>query len=333
MTPEMDTDMDTAPMRSLGRSGKRAAGSIEQALRCLPPPLRALRYCTALDASASPMHRGLVSDCLLVDSGPGHDRVFVKLLHPQMRAWVDLAVAARANAQAASLALAAPLLASASDPPCLVNGWLAPPWRSAGLGDLMQPGTLARLLHLKAQLHEQPLLGARFDVFERIERLAQWMRAQATPQPPDLAQLLHQAQRMRCALAAAGADLRPGHNDGAISNLMLDDRGGMRLTDFDLAGDTDPWFDLACSLLEACQCDADWAAAIELAAGRFCPRLHARARLYGAADDLMWGLWGCHYAQAAQRPEIEFFKYAQWRLLRCRQTLGHAAYERWLALV
>ena len=58
-----------------------------------------------------------------------------------------------------------------------------------------------------------------------------------------------------------------------------------------------------------------------------------RCRLYAVADDLYWGLWSAQMNSVSARRGIEFLKYAQWRLLRCRMALQDPDFERKLRMI
>ena len=52
-----------------------------------------------------------------------------------------------------------------------------------------------------------------------------------------------------------------------------------------------------------------------------------RCRAYAAADDLYWGLRALAMDRASPRHGLEFRKYANWRLLRCRMRVGRPDFE------
>jgi hypothetical protein len=57
-------------------------------------------------------------------------------------------------------------------------------------------------------------------------------------------------------------------------------------------------------------------------------RLFNRARLYGVADDVRWGLIGAILAATSPRTDLEFLKYADWRFLRARLCHARSALRR-----
>ncbi|MGO4835698.1 phosphotransferase family protein, partial [Rhizobiaceae sp. 2RAB30] len=139
--------------------------------------------------------------------------------------------------------------------------------------------------------------------------------------------------RVAAAITAAGFDIVPCHADGASSNVMVGPDNAVRLVDFEWARQADPAHDLGTVLAELLPFDGEALLAVEIATGRPDAQVLARARLYGAADDLMWALWGFISAAQSPRKHVEFFKYAEWRLLRARTVLEGPRFEAWLAKV
>ncbi|WP_342147925.1 phosphotransferase family protein [Methylorubrum sp. SB2] len=316
-------------MIALGSASDPFERRVEAALERISWGGRPGRFALAAAPVASPTHRAVASDCVRVEI-EGQAPVFLKIRHDDMAGdvlpWADAAAerAAACGVGPAVIAVGAGVLALE---------WLPAPWAYARLGDLQSPTLAAAVLDAKARLHASGPLGHAFSPFERVTALAREARAAGAPLPPDLDRLLAAAELARAAIAAAGIDATFCHNDGIASNVMLDRAGGVRLVDFDLAGDTDPWFDVGAFLNEACAFDADRRALIEHHAGTCREPLFARARLYGFLDDLMWGLWGITRAVTSPRPTIEFLKYAQWRHLRARTTLAQRDFETWLRIL
>ncbi|TXP93474.1 phosphotransferase, partial [Escherichia coli] len=150
--------------------------------------------------------------------------------------------------------------------------YLPEPWRYARVGDLQDRTILAKVLDAKARLHGDGRLGHRVCPFARIASLAAAARAAGAPLPDGTDRLVAIAALIREAIHASGIDLAFCHNDGLASNVMIGE-GEIRLVDFDLAGDNDPWFDVGALLKEACAFEPERREAVEHYAGRFDERL------------------------------------------------------------
>ncbi|GLK69728.1 phosphotransferase family protein [Hansschlegelia plantiphila] len=283
-----------------------------------------VRYGLAAAPVASPIHRATASDCVRLERRAGPP-VFLKIRHPDCAADVS-PVAAAAAAKAAAVGVG-PNVTSAIDG-ALALDFLPEPWRYARVGDLQDGAVMAETMAAKKRLHESGTIGWRFDPFQRTRALATEAVAIHAPLPDDVDRLVEACALAGGAIEAAGVDLAFCHNDEVASNVMIGD--GVQLVDFDLAGDNDRWFDVGALVNETCAFEAERWAAIELYAGRCDQRLYNRCRLYGAVDDVMWGLWGVVRAVASGRSGVEFYKYGTWRLSHARVTLAERGFEEWL---
>jgi hypothetical protein len=272
----------------------------------------------------SPLHRGVASHCLLARAD-GVAPMFLKLAHEDMQADIfSPPAAARVAAQAG---VAPEVLLE--QPGVLGFAHLPPPWRYARSGDLQNADLMSKVIKAKQRLHGGEKLGRRFCPFARIDVLAAEAIAVGVALPDDMPHLLRAAVLIREAVNAAGADLAFCHNEAASSNVMLNG-SQVRLVDYDIAGDNDPWYDIGALINEVCDFDPARREAVEMAAGHYRETLFNRCRLYGAVDDLMWGLWGLTRAITSPRTAIEFWKYGGWRLMHARSTIAARDFELWL---
>jgi aminoglycoside phosphotransferase (APT) family kinase protein len=237
--------------------------------------------------------------------------------------------AGRAARKAAGLGVAPAVLLDQDG--VLALEYLPEPWRYARAGDLRNLDVMESVIAAKKALHDAPPLGEIFCPFTKITALTDEAQGAAVPLPEDINHLLRSAMLIRQAITAAGADTGFCHNDGTASNIMLN--GAARLVDFDLGGDNDPWYDIGALMNDMCSFDNERRQVIELYAGRCEERLLHRCKLYGAVDDLMWGLWGITRAMTSGRGGIEFWKYGTWRLLHARTAIGQGDFEMWLRLL
>ena len=313
-------------MKPVGHPETPFEHRVEAALARIPEWRgRPLRYALAAAPVASPSHRAVASDCVRVASD-GEADVFLKIRHGDMADDVT-AVAVQAATRAGTLGLG-PAVRIVGDG-ILGLDFLPDPWRYARVGDLQDAETLASVLAALRRFQGEAPFGHRFCPFARIAALAREAEAIGAPLPDGTDALIAASGLIGAAMQASGIDLAPCRNDGIASNVMLGG-GDIRLVDFDLAGDADPWFEVGALINEACRFEESRRAAIEAYAGACDPRRLARCRLYGAVDDVMWGLWGIVRAVTAPRGGIEFFKYGQWRLFHARTTTGAWDFEAWL---
>ncbi|MGJ7581762.1 phosphotransferase [Variovorax sp. RHLX14] len=286
-----------------------------------------------LSPIASPMHRATAREQLRLVDADGATIGIAKRLQPDMVDWIGWQASDSAQRQAARLGIAPEIWCALPGELVHVEAWKGTPWRTATLADLSRPAVLDAVLAAKRKLHvggPLPDADGQPDVFERIAALATGLRAAALGAPSDLDWLLRRAAAARIALDAAAHVRTLCHCDGSSGNVLVGPDDEVMLVDFDMARNDDPHFDLATTLVEACEFDEDWADALERLTGTVDRTTLARLRLYGFLDDLMWGLWGCHYSTRSRRGGIEFFKYGQWRLLRCRQAAVSWYFEQWL---
>jgi thiamine kinase-like enzyme len=208
-------------------------------------------------------------------------------------------------------------------------------YRWARVDDLAAPQTMLALIAAKRALHNSPVLRHDRDPFAAIESHTTAAVAHGALLPDDHGWLRRNVRHIEEAVRSTRRDRSPCHGDGASSNVMLGPEGDVQLVDFDAAGNGDPLYDLATVLIEVHQFDDDVHATLRL----YCEAeddyesLYARCRLYGIVDDLLWGTSGLLAAALSRRPGVEFFKYAQWRLLRCRHNLRDRRFEEWLRKV
>jgi thiamine kinase-like enzyme len=306
--------------------------NVESALRSIDAwAAERISYEPALTPVMSPMHRGVSSECLRVSINGAPPSFFVKIAHGDLAEAVDIGASYRAAAAVAAIGL--------TPQPRHVNkafgmtafDLLDDTWRTAHLDDLAEPETLEKLLAAKRAIHVLPSFERDSNVFDRIARLAASLTLTAA-----LGALIATASRMSAAINASGVDTSPCHADGVASNVMLRaDSSGMdlQLVDFDEASNTDPAFDIAVTLNEVLPELSTWPAALEMANGHVTNATLARSRCYAFADDLRWGLWGLKMNATSPRRNIEFLKYAQWRLLRCSMAVSRMDTDDLLALI
>lgn len=186
---------------------------------------------------------------------------------------------------------------------------------------LRRPTVLENLLTAKRTFHKAPALAETRSVFDLVAAYRHLAEESEVSLPAPVVTVSAAVQRIAGAIGASGVDTVPCHADGVSSNVMVGPNDGVRLVDFEWSRQADPAYDLGIVLAELLPFDGDALLAIEIATGKPDAGVLARARLYGAADDLMWALWGFINAAHSPRKHVEFFKYAEWRLLRARTVI------------
>lgn len=319
-------------MKALGEGGTELEQAAEEGIRAIASwDPASVRYAVAQAPVASPSHRATAHACVTVEV-EGR-RFFLSRLLADMEPFVDDDAAAAAASRGGELGVSPRVLARDPATRTTVFEHLAGDYRCGRVDDLAAPAVIERILAAKRALHRSPPLGRPRDPFAVVADYARQGREGGVTLPPDHAWLVHHVELIRRAVDASGRDAVPCHGDGVSSNVMLGPDGDVRLVDFDSAGDGDPYYDLASLIVEAHQFDDEVRATIERFDGRCSEEVFARCRLYGIVDDLLWGTWGLLAAAGTARADVEFYKYGEWRLLRCRHHLGDRRFEEWLRKV
>ncbi|CAN0587080.1 unnamed protein product, partial [Ectocarpus sp. 12 AP-2014] len=193
---------------------------------------------------------------------------------------------------------------------------LAPPWRSGGLQDVVNRRVCANVVEAKKTFHRLDPLQKPVSIFDEIDRLVSLVHQGSVACHRDLPVFANFFADAKLKIVSLGQDRVPCHRDGNTANYMVGDEDQIRLIDFDLAGDADPFEDLGCHLVEFFENDLDARAGFEEWHGSFDEGLFQRAMLYGLADDMRWGLIGALMGARSARSSLEFSKYSAWRFLR-----------------
>ena len=276
----------------------------------------------------SPMHRNVDSLGFIVDVEMRS--YFLKIVHPDVQAQIPTERVFAAATRAGMLGFAPMPLDCLPAQHAIVFERLDESWRPARLDDLRRAEVMEAAITAKAGLHAQPRVGWAWSVFDGIRDVATRVANASTIEPALFGWMIEAVGDIEAAFKAAGTDVATCHADGLACNLMVGPNHAVRLIDFDQACDTDPLYDIGILLNEAYAFAEEMAPALEMYEGRVRAATLNRCRLYGIADDLYWAMWSSHAAATTSRPGIEFLKYAQWRLLRCRMALQDAEFERML---
>lgn len=280
----------------------------------------------------SPIHRAVENTCLFA-TAPGRPPVFIKHRCDDMADFIALDRVAEASRKAGELGIAPRLLHADPARGVLVFDALGEEWAWGRANMLRRPAMLENLLAAKRRFQEAEPLAEDRSVFDLVAAYRRLAEAPGVILPAPVRTVAAAVERIGAAIAAAGVDRVACHADGVSSNVMVGPQDAVRLVDFEWARQADPAHDLGTVLAELLPFDGEALLAIEIATGKPDGQILARARLYGAADDLMWALWGFVSAARSPRKHVEFFKYAEWRLLRARTVIEGPRFETWLKQV
>jgi thiamine kinase-like enzyme len=274
----------------------------------------------------SPVHRGVES--LVWKVVPeGHSPAVLKILRPDIAGFFDASAAIAGARLASDLGVGPRVIWSDSERGALAMEYLGEGWRTATLFELQDPAIMAAVHEAIRVFQGADELPASFDVFAEVQKLRATLTEVGGDTPADLWWMCDQVAEIGEAVARVGFEPVPARNDGVSSNIMIAPDGGVRLLDYDRAAMNDPLYDIGVLLTEACAFPSEAEAWLEAWLGRAERHVVNRCMLYGCADDLMWGLWSALCDVHSPRKHIEFRKYAEWRYLRCRTTLGDRRFE------
>lgn len=314
-------------MTALGRARTDEEAAVEALIAQVPQwATSASAYAQLCPDVVSPMHRGVAGALWLVEPEGGAAGV-LKVPRPDMDGLFDRAAGATGAQLAGETGAGPGIIWADADGGAVAMEHLGKGWRTASLADLQEARVMKAALDAARAFQAGAALPVRFDVFAEIRALEARLIAANIALPADGWWMLEQATAIEKAIAAAGHDLVPCRNDGVSSNIMIGPEGAVKLLDYDRAGMNDPAYDLAVLLTEVCAFVSEREPYVEHWAGRADTALLNRTVVYGAADDLMWALWAMLSAETSPRVHVEFRKYAEWRLLRCRQAMLQPQFE------
>jgi hypothetical protein len=276
---------------------------------------------------ASPMNQGVDAGAFRVTDRPTGKSVWVKIPDADAALFADPATVVAAASAASAAGIGPVVLAADAATGALVMHDLSATHRVATLNRLGEKPVRDAVLAARKAFHAGPALPRTQSVFDAIAALLEVASQKGVELPPDHAWLIDNIRAAAAAISAAGVDTVPAHGDGNASNVLLSEAGAVVLVDYDGAANMDPFEDLGSFLVEAHAFDPEARESFEVFHGHVDERLFNRARLYGVADDLRWGLIGAILARTSRRTDLEFLKYADWRFLRCRLAMRDPRFE------
>jgi hypothetical protein len=275
----------------------------------------------AIPILASPSWRGVDGSPWRAARKSSGDSLFIKLMDPDAGLYIDVPCAFEAAQRASDLGIGPKVLLADIQAGLLVMEDLNQGWRVGTLERMLEPEIVDAVMAARRLFQAGKALPKRKGVFDEIEQFYAAATSAKAQLPTDTEWLV---EELRFAAAAfAGLDVTPVpiHGDGNVSNILISDAGEVRLIDWDRATTADPLEDIGSFLVEAFDQEPEARAAFARNAGAFDEAAFNRARIYGIADDLRWGLIGALLAAKSARNTLEFYKFASWRFLRCRMAV------------
>jgi hypothetical protein len=288
-------------------------------------PAEASRLRPGVVPMASPMYQGVDAQSFRVEAGGR--TAWARIPQADAALFAEPATLVAAARMAAACGAGPAVLAADEATGAMLLADLSASHRAGTLDRLIDPGIREAALVARKAIHAGPALPRSRSVLAHVPDLAAQAARAGVALPQDWAWMADSIAAAGAAIAASGIDTVPAHGDGNASNLMIDRAGGVLLVDFDMAANMDPYEDLGSFLVEAHAFDPGAAETFEMFHGRFDSRLFNRARLYGVADDVRWGLIGAILAATSPRTDLEFLKYADWRFLRARFAMRDPRFE------
>ncbi|MFJ2831519.1 phosphotransferase family protein [Streptomyces sp. NPDC087263] len=277
---------------------------------------------------ASPSWWGADSDRHRVLPGHGATQgAFVKVMRPATTAYVHLPTAFGAALAAGEAGIGPRELHASMAERTLVLEDLTGRAKTATLHDFLDQDLVHRYLALRRAVGSLAVPDPRrASVFDDIRSLCALTAQQATVLPRDLPWMLRVLDDAEQRIAATGYDTEFCHGDGNVSNVLIDERRRPYLVDWDSAAVMDPLQDIGASLAELAPSDDDARELFESAWGIWDAKLFDRARVYGAADLVRWGLTGA-YVDSVDPGTFEYSKFSDWQFLRARWALTASQFD------
>jgi len=267
-----------------------------------------------LTVLASPAWRGIEGEIWLVNAGD--KSAILKHYHSDIEFYVETSAAIEAAQQAGQIGVGPKVLDAWNVDAVVAFENLSSPWRAGGLHDAVDLGTRSKVIDCKKSFQSNAILENDANIFEEIDQLFKTTQDGNMSTHNDVAVFMEFFHDAKAKIAALGSDTVPCHRDGNTANIMVHPDGSVKLIDFDLAANCDPFEDIGCHLIEYFESDVEARSGFEEWYGNFDEGLFQRAMLYGLADDMRWGLIGAIMAAKSLLTSLEFSKYSAWRFIR-----------------
>jgi len=201
-------------------------------------------------------------------------------------------------------------------------------------GPTMSAATLqsARMARRMAEsfkrLHAAPRFLKDFDMFRLIEEYLRIVEEHEVRIPADYRQRLPLVREVERAVRVGSVPSVSCHNDLLCENF-IDDGRSLRIVDYELSGNNDPWFDLGNTAQEASLDDELRAVLCEAYFGRLDSQQLARMNLFALMSDVGWTLWGAIQAKISTL-DFDFADYYATRWNRALAVMDSDRLQGWL---
>jgi hypothetical protein len=275
----------------------------------------------AIPILASPSWRGVDGFPWRATKKSNGESIFIKVMDRDAELYIDVPCAFEAARRASDLGIGPRVMLADIQAGILIMEDLNHGWRVGTLERMLEPAIVDAVIAARRLFQAGKPLSRRKSVFDEIEHFYSAVVSAKAQIPVDAEWLV---EELRFAAAAfQGLDITPApiHGDGNVSNILISDAGEVRLIDWDRATMADPLEDLGSFLVEAFAQEPEARDAFIRNTDALDEAAFNRARIYGVADDLRWGLIGALLAAKSARNTLEFYKFASWRFLRCRMAV------------
>ncbi|MBD1551496.1 choline kinase family protein [Pseudomonas typographi] len=308
-------------MKRLGEASTAAERHLEQAIQ-------GYSAWAGREVGYAPVSGGISNSNWRVSVEGAPTAYFVKVPGQGTDMFIDRHTAHDASVKAASTGYGAPVVAFLEAHGVEVFEFMEG-WRPSSNRDFLDPDLCHRALRGLKAFNDQPLLVQTKTAFDMIEEHQRQVRELGGLWPDDHAWLDRQYRRARQALEASGIDLAPCMNDTLAGNFMLNDRGDIRLVDFEYASNNDRHYELALWFGEMFFDPAMELALLEDYFGTVTAQTLARVYVNKALADLKWSTWAM-VQHAVSQLDFDFYKYGALKHMRARSVIHDPRWEAWL---
>jgi len=275
----------------------------------------------AIPILASPSWRGVDGFPWRAIKKSNGESIFIKVMDRDAELYVDIPCAFEAAQRASDLGIGPRVMLADIQAGILIMEDLNHGWRVGTLERMLEPKVVDAVIAARRLFQAGKPLPRRKSVFDEIEQFYAAVVSAKAQIPVDAEWLVEELRFAAAAFQGLDVAAVPIHGDGNVSNILISDAGEVRLIDWDRATTADPLEDLGSFLVEAFAQQPEARDAFVRNAGAFDEAAFNRARIYGVADDLRWGLIGSLLSAKSARNTLEFYKFASWRFLRCRMAV------------